>query len=181
MCVGFGGNNSTDLVDNDVGTSTWIEQAEKYHRSANKLGELDLPSQASHKAVSLHQQDMSQRNSERCLFAAYLVCEYYSVDISRLLSSTRDDATVSGARQLAAYIAHTSFGISFTAISQALARDRTTISHACRTIEDRRDEEEFDKELCKLEGFVAVLLNVAADRIGSLSQSEIGQLILVTK
>jgi chromosomal replication initiation ATPase DnaA len=54
-------------------------------------------------------------------------------------------------RQVAMYLAHTRLGLSFSAAGALFDRDRTTAAHACRTVEDCRDDERFDTTLGYLE------------------------------
>ena len=49
------------------------------------------------------------------------------------------------------YLAHVAFGLNFTEVGRAFGRDRTTAAHACRAIEDRRDEARLDTALADLE------------------------------
>ena len=49
------------------------------------------------------------------------------------------------------YLAHVVFGLSFTAIGQAFGRDRSTVSYACRMIEEKRDNPQFDVFVGRLE------------------------------
>jgi hypothetical protein len=58
---------------------------------------------------------------------------------------------VARARQIAIYLAHVGFGLNYTHLGRAFGRDRTTIRHACRRIEDRRDGRGFDRALDCLE------------------------------
>ena len=61
------------------------------------------------------------------------------------------------ARQSAMYLAHVSFGLSFSEIGRAFGRDRTTAAHACRLIEDRRDDPAVDAVLGQLESACCAL------------------------
>jgi chromosomal replication initiation ATPase DnaA len=65
------------------------------------------------------------------------------------------------ARQIAIYLAHVGFGLTFTHLGQAFGRDRTTIRYACARIENARDEARLDRALDLLEG----ALCLHADRI----------------
>jgi chromosomal replication initiation ATPase DnaA len=50
------------------------------------------------------------------------------------------------------YLAHVAFGLSLSEVGRAFGRDRTTAAHACRLIEERRDDPEVDAILSPLEG-----------------------------
>jgi hypothetical protein len=54
------------------------------------------------------------------------------------------------ARQMAMYLAHVAFRLSFTQVGQLFGRDRTTVAHACGVIEDLRDDHILDRALTVL-------------------------------
>jgi chromosomal replication initiation ATPase DnaA len=70
---------------------------------------------------------------------------------SELRAPTRRKATTAFARQVAMYIAHVGCGMNYSQIGRLFGRDRTTAAHACRLIEDRRDDPDFDLSLDYLE------------------------------
>lgn len=105
---------------------------------------------ASHAATSLSTARGS--SSERLLrFVTRCVARDFQLDQGALLVPTRGAPQVAFARQVAIYLAHVCFGLSFAAIGRMFHRDRTTVSHACRVIEDRRDDRELDRRLAALE------------------------------
>jgi chromosomal replication initiation ATPase DnaA len=55
------------------------------------------------------------------------------------------------ARQLAIYLTHITFHWSLARVAFAFGRDRTTCGHACRKIEDMRENAVFDRRLSDLE------------------------------
>ena len=73
------------------------------------------------------------------------------VSVVELRSPTRQRAAVALARQVAMYLTHVAFGFSLSAVGRHFGRDRTTAAHACRQIEDRRDDKDFDMLLDRLE------------------------------
>ena len=68
-----------------------------------------------------------------------------------LRSASRGPARIAFARQVAMYLAHTRFGMSFARAGAAFRRDRTTAAHACRTVEERRDDPAVDALIERLE------------------------------
>ncbi len=64
--------------------------------------------------------------------------------VEELAAKTRRTAPVAFARQIAMYCAHVTFGWSLTEAGEIFERDRTTAAHACRVVEDRRDDERID-------------------------------------
>ena len=59
------------------------------------------------------------------------------------------------------YLAHVALGLNFTEVGRAFGRDRTTAAHACRAIEDRREETHLDIALADLEQALRRDLGVA--------------------
>jgi chromosomal replication initiation ATPase DnaA len=55
------------------------------------------------------------------------------------------------------YLAHTAAGLPLTKVAEYFGRDRTTAAHACRLIEDRRDDRKFDAELAELEDLLRAI------------------------
>lgn len=73
------------------------------------------------------------------------------VPLADLRGNTRGPLVVAFARQAAMYLAHVAFGFSYTQIGRGFGRDRTTAAHACRLIEERRDDPAVDALLGALE------------------------------
>ncbi|WP_111422413.1 helix-turn-helix domain-containing protein, partial [Rhodoplanes roseus] len=67
----------------------------------------------------------------------------------------RRSAEIAFARQTAMYLAHVAVGASFSDVGRAFGRDRTTAAHACRTVEERRDDPRVEAVLVRLEGLLA--------------------------
>jgi len=76
------------------------------------------------------------------------------VQIAELKDASRGKAEVCLARQMAMYLMHTVFSCSYHSVAAFFARDRTTISHACKLVEDLRDNEPFDKSLETMENLL---------------------------
>jgi chromosomal replication initiation ATPase DnaA len=72
-----------------------------------------------------------------------------------ILSRSRGMACVASARQIAMYLMHVVLGRDYAAVGNYFDRDRTTVSHACARVEDRRDDPAFDAELARLESALA--------------------------
>lgn len=89
--------------------------------------------------------------SNACLFCERLVVVAYNLRHDDLGAATRKSAGIAFARQVAMYLAHIAFGLNLSQIGRGFRRDRTTVAHACRTIEDRRDDPLFEAVLMCLE------------------------------
>ncbi|GAB1715659.1 MAG: hypothetical protein NTAFB05_07010 [Nitrobacter sp.] len=94
-------------------------------------------------------------STQICHGIAELVADGFGLDAAAMMSPTRGARRAAYARQVAMYLAHVGFALSFEAIGRAFDRDRTTVSHACRVVEDSRDDEKLDRRLTSLETLCA--------------------------
>ncbi len=85
------------------------------------------------------------------------VADAYAVPVREIRTSSRGRASAAFARQVAMYLAHVALGQTYSAIGRAFGRDRTTVAHACRLIEDCRDDPRTDDLLNTLEGVLGAL------------------------
>ena len=86
-----------------------------------------------------------------CRKIADLVADEFKLEAVALMSSTRGAPRDAYGRQVAMYLAHVGFALSFETISRVFNRDRTTVAHACRVVEDSRDDVTLDCRLVALE------------------------------
>lgn len=91
-----------------------------------------------------------ERAAQAALAQEMIACAL-DVSIAEMRAPTRRRAPVAHARQIAMYLTHVAFGFSLSAVGRYFGRDRTTAAHACRQIEDRRDNQDFDLLLDRLE------------------------------
>lgn len=82
---------------------------------------------------------------------AHAVSCAFLVPPQELRARTRRTASVARARQVAMYLAHVGLGLSYTDAGRLFGRDRTTVAHACRLVEDQREDPRFDASLDHLE------------------------------
>lgn len=87
-----------------------------------------------------------------------LTAHFFDVSEDQLSAPTRHSANAALARQVAMYVTHVALGFSFSEVGELFGRDRTTASHACKVIEDRRDNAEFDRFILRLEVAVLALI-----------------------
>ncbi len=66
-------------------------------------------------------------------------------------------------RQVAMYVAHVALGLTMTEVGRGFGRDRKTVQLACHTVEDMRDDAEFDQLVAQTERVALVALR---NRIG---------------
>lgn len=81
-----------------------------------------------------------------------------NLPFEELGAKTRRTAPVAFARQISMYCAHVTFGWSLTEAGAIFNRDRTTASHACRLVEDRRDEPAIDRMIETIEAALLMWL-----------------------
>lgn len=86
---------------------------------------------------------IDRRTVQRMIEAT--VAAAFNLPVEELQAKTRRTAPVAFARQVSMYCAHVTFGWSLTEAGALFGRDRTTAAHACRVVEDRRDDETLDK------------------------------------
>ncbi len=67
-------------------------------------------------------------------------------------------------RQISMYVCHVVLQISLTDIGHSFGRDRTTVSHACNVVEDRRDDPAFDDFVASLERVVTSVFGAPGGR-----------------
>jgi hypothetical protein len=79
----------------------------------------------------------------------------FQVPLANLRSAQRCTASIVRARQTAIYLVRVGFEMSYTDLGRSFGRDRTTAAHACRAVEDRRDDARFDCGLSALEAGLA--------------------------
>lgn len=89
--------------------------------------------------------------AEICRLTLTHTAQDFGLDAAMLDGALRGTPAVALARQIAMYLAHVGFALPFAAIGRAFGRDRTTVSYACRVIENRRDDIAFDSRMVRLE------------------------------
>jgi hypothetical protein len=88
---------------------------------------------------------------QACHLVVLATAAAFAIPVGELTAATRRSGYVAFARQSAMYLAHVAFGLSYSEIGRAFGRDRTTAAHACKLIEDRRDDPVIDGVLGSLE------------------------------
>jgi hypothetical protein len=92
-----------------------------------------------------------------CELVALATAAAFAIPLCELTAASRRTPYVAFARQSAMYLAHVSFGLSYSAVGRAFGRDRTTAAYACRLVEERRDDPAVDAVLGSLEGVCRAL------------------------
>lgn len=86
-----------------------------------------------------------------CLAICVCVALDFGIDPRTLLASGRGAPRLAQARQIAMYLAHVGFALSCETVARHFHRDRSTVAHACRVVEDGRDDRWFDCRVSALE------------------------------
>lgn len=95
------------------------------------------------KPLNCPRRTVDRRTAQRMIEVT--VAAAFNLPVEELQAKTRRTAPVAFARQVSMYCAHVTFGWSLTEAGALFNRDRTTAAHACRVVEDRRDDETLDK------------------------------------
>jgi chromosomal replication initiation ATPase DnaA len=95
-------------------------------------------------------------NAAAARFVAAVVASAFRIVPDTIGTGRRGSAEVAFARQVAIYLSHTCLGLSYAAAGALFGRDRTTAAHACRKVEDLREDKTFDAILDYLERALAV-------------------------
>lgn len=118
--------------------------------------------------LNLSQSHTGLENNSRSMYFKYagelvlaIVSKETKVSKHNLLSASRGKANICVARQVVMYLMHTSMSCSYYEVASFLSRDRTTVSHGCRLIEDMRDDAGFDDKLSSMENFALIAMNMA--------------------
>ncbi|WP_246548110.1 helix-turn-helix domain-containing protein [Ancylobacter oerskovii] len=85
------------------------------------------------------------------LLAACLAAESSGLPVHEILHVRRGRRASAAARALAMYLAHVGLGEPIGRVARDFRRHRSTVAHACRRIEDDRDERGCDDRIAALE------------------------------
>jgi hypothetical protein len=68
-------------------------------------------------------------------------------------------------RQVAMYVCHVAYSMPMGEVAEAFGRDRSTVGHACRMVEDRRDDRAYDTFVAIVERMASAVHLLAGQRI----------------
>ncbi|GGD93961.1 hypothetical protein GCM10011390_10850 [Aureimonas endophytica] len=95
-----------------------------------------------------------------CRLARQIASAFFDVPLVEIERPNRAAAASCEARHAAMYLANVVFQIPLVVIAQEFGRDRTSVGHAIRRVEDRRDDPPFDHCLERLEALAASCLTL---------------------
>ena len=116
---------------------------------------LSLRQTRAHACLDLSDPELHGQSRAAIEFA---IRQVFGVDHGALAHLSRGEARIAFARQVAMYLAHVACGLTMTDAGRLFGRDRTTVAHACITVEDRRDDPLFDRALDHLGWAVPVMV-----------------------
>ena len=87
----------------------------------------------------------------QCRLALAIAAAAFDIASDEMCARSRRKAPVADARHVAIYLAHIVFQLPMQAVADGFGRDRTSVGHALRRVEDRRDDPGFDARLERLE------------------------------
>ena len=86
-----------------------------------------------------------------------VVASAFGLSRRALRQAGRDDARAVFARQVGLYLLHVVFSLPMQTVGRICGKDRTTVAHACRRVEDFRENAAFDAFMHDLELAVSAL------------------------
>ncbi len=110
-----------------------------------------LKNNLSLKEGSCYKKRMRAEHAQIAELVSTAVAHSLRVPPKDLFSHSRCQAQTALARQMAIYLLHTGIGLSLNQVAPLFKRDRTTVAHACRKIEEMRDNRDIDTLLGHLE------------------------------
>lgn len=95
--------------------------------------------------------------AQACRVVRHVVAELVMMTSDRVTVRRDRRRMLCHVRQIAMYVCHVSLSIPLSEIGQAFGRDRTTVSHACHVVEDRRDDSAYDELIATVERIVSAV------------------------
>ena len=108
-------------------------------------------------------EERDARNAHRCRLAREIASVVLDVPMAEIQRANRSIAETCRARHLAIYLAHVSFQVPLSAIADSFGRDRTSVAHAVRRIEDARDDPAVEHLVARLERLADACVGEAAE------------------
>ena len=71
----------------------------------------------------------------------------FEVSRTALMAKSRSRTEIAFARQVAMYLLHIVFGLTYKDTGDCFGRERTTVAYACSSVEDSRDDIDLDRKL----------------------------------
>ena len=114
---------------------------------ADRAGPVRVPAAATRRGDAA----VPSPDREGCVLSRQIASAVLAIPLEEIARANRGEAEICTARHVAMYLAHVIFQVPLTAIGADFGRDRTSVAHAIRRVEDQRDRPEFDAQLTRLE------------------------------
>ena len=101
----------------------------------------------------------AERDREVADYVERLVARNHRVGMAELRAVGRPTARVARARHLAMYLQRVLLQLSCEEIGRRYGQHRTSVSHACRKVEELRDRKFFDRRVQRLEDRIGMVLH----------------------
>ena len=111
----------------------------------------DKRTQAATKPRRYRQRPPQDDIAKVCWLMEAATAAAFAVAVDEVRAPSRRSAAVAFARQSAMYLVHVVLRLDLSATGRLFQRDRTTAAHACRIVEQRRDNPAIDRLLDTLE------------------------------
>jgi hypothetical protein len=102
-------------------------------------------------------------HSFACRIVTQLTRELLSLSSRAMVKNTDLRRPNAHVLQISMYICHVVLRMSLSEIGQAFGKHRTTVSYACHTVEDRRDDASYDQFVSTVERIVLSIFNPGED------------------
>ncbi|WP_438749503.1 helix-turn-helix domain-containing protein [Pararhizobium sp. O133] len=146
------------------------------HRPPTKIRSMLIPCVVETKAISVPPAHRAVTVTEpwgpvlpvaahlRCRVVRQLTAEMVMLVGERVPLRRDRRRTSCHVRQISMYVCHVVLQISLTDIGHAFGRDRTTVSHACNVVEDRRDDSAYDDFVSSVERVITSVFGAPGGR-----------------
>ena len=104
-----------------------------------------------HSRLTAYAPRRPEADRERAELIIHVVAFSTGVAAPEITAPGRASLVACEARALAMYLAHTAFSWPLWRVGFAFGRDRTTVGHACKRMEERRDDKAFDAAVADME------------------------------
>ncbi|WP_417667404.1 helix-turn-helix domain-containing protein [Roseibium sp.] len=84
------------------------------------------------------------------------VARFFGIKPADIYGPTRGRSHIVEARHLVMYLARVEIGMTLEAVGRRYNRNRSTVSYACRCVEDRRDDPVYDLMVCEIEQLITL-------------------------
>lgn len=87
----------------------------------------------------------------------------FEIPSREIRARNRGAESIARVRQIGMYVAHVVLRINMTDIGEGFGRDKSTVVHACHTIEDMRDDRDFDRIVAHFEALTRAAFKFSID------------------